>query len=116
MADELKRIEALYGPYAGRHLDVAAADADQAISDGWARDPYTPRAEATEFDQEKYDAMLIAADKAARKLRGEQEPAAPAKKEGKAKDKPLKEEDRAATAKPEGSGSTYQTRRVTTKE
>ena len=77
MADETKRIEALYGPYRGQHLDLPAADADQAIKDGWARDPYAePSAEVQALDPEKQEKATAAAEKAARKLRGEDEPPA----------------------------------------
>ena len=114
MPDELKRIEALYGPYARRLIDIPEADAKQAIADGWARDPYAPAADPVEFDQEKHDAVLVAAEKAARKFRGETEVE---KKEEKPKAKTPQETDRATTATTEKPGSTYQTRRVsTTKE
>lgn len=64
-----KRIEALLGPYAGSHLDLPAGDADQAIADGWARDPYAPpSAKPAAIDTGK---ALAAAEKAIRKLRGE---------------------------------------------
>ncbi len=76
MADETKRIEAIYGPHAGRFIDVPTADAEAAISDGWARDPYAPvdpDAKPKEIDQAK---ATEAAHKAARKFSGEDEPAA----------------------------------------
>ena len=79
MADETKRIEAIAGPYKGQRLDVPAADANRAIKDGWARDPFEPvdpDAAPPEFDQDKHDKMMVAAEKAARKLRGEEEPKA----------------------------------------
>lgn len=126
MADETKRIEALHGPYAGQHLDLPAADADQAIADGWARDPFAAASDKPipDFDAEKHDKMLVAAQKASRKLRGEDEPKDPKdrsdQKEPAAKAKPGKEEprpfgseDRASS----GSGtdsSSYKTRTSTT--
>lgn len=39
----LKQVEALYGPYAGAIISIEEADADAAISSGWARDPYDPK-------------------------------------------------------------------------
>lgn len=70
MAEE-KMIEATAGPYAGQRISIPAGDADQAITDGWARDPFAtpdPKAKPKEWDMEKVGA---AAEKAARKLRGE---------------------------------------------
>lgn len=85
MPDETKRIEALYGPYRG-FLDVPADVAAQAIKDGWARDPYAPPAapDAPAPTQEQIDKAIIAAEKAARKLRGEDEPKAKEKAKAKA--------------------------------
>ena len=114
MPDELKRIEGLYGPFARRVIDIPEADAKQAIADGWARDPFAPPVDPVEFDQKKHDAMLVAAEKAARKIRGETE--VEKKTEEKPKPKPPLETDRAMTAEKPETGSTYQTRRVTTKE
>lgn len=72
---ETKRIEALYGPYAGSQIDIPTADADQAIADGWARDPFAPPAEPSdepvEYDREAHEKAIEAAEKAARKFRGE---------------------------------------------
>lgn len=73
-------IEAIAGPYAGQRLQMEPADAAKAIADGWAVDPFAPppteeelakRKEPTEEDRLK---STEAADKAARKLRGEDEP------------------------------------------
>lgn len=83
---ETKRIEALYGPFAGGQIDIPAGDAEQAIADGWARDPYAtpdPKAEPKEWTQEGHDAMIKAAEKAARKIRGEAEPKAAKEAKGK---------------------------------
>lgn len=101
MADETKVIEAIAGPYAGQRLTVPAADADAAIKDGWARDPFAPvdpDAEPPELDQEAHDKMLTAAQKAARKLRGEEEPDA-GKKAKEAK-----------SLEADNPGATYETR------
>jgi hypothetical protein len=71
MADDVL-IEATAGPYAGQRLTVPAADAKQAIADGWARDPFaTELEEPKEMTEEKRAKVAEAADKAARKLRGE---------------------------------------------
>lgn len=122
MPDATKRIRATHGPYAGQNLDVAAADADQAITDGWAIDPFAavdPNAPPPEFNQEKHDAMLVAAQKAARKLRGEHEPGTdPNPEHGKddehRKDKPQPKEQRSLEAeKPAATG--YETRGTTSK-
>ncbi len=40
MADETKEVEALIGPYRGKRLTMSAADADAAINDHWAIDPF----------------------------------------------------------------------------
>jgi hypothetical protein len=63
--NELKRIEATHGRYRGSVLDVPAAEADQAIADGWARDPHAvpdPNAGQPEFDQDKHDKAEAAAE------------------------------------------------------
>lgn len=75
MADDVKRVQPLYGPYAGQQLDMPAADADAAIADGWAIDPFAPPAETKELSAEERDQVVEKADKAARKLRGEEQPA-----------------------------------------
>jgi hypothetical protein len=80
MADEPVVIEATAGPYAGQRLTVPAADAKQAIADGWARDPFAPAEEpkepkeVKEVTDEDRARVAEAAEKAARKLRGEEEP------------------------------------------
>jgi len=72
---ETKRIEAVFGPLAGSLMDIPTADADAAIADGWARDPYAPPPSADEpvkeFDAAAHDQVLAAAEAAARKIRGE---------------------------------------------
>lgn len=75
MADETKRIQVTLGPYRGQQLDVPAEDADQAIADGWATDPFAPPPQEGEEPIAMTDddrmAAIEAAEKAARKLRGE---------------------------------------------
>jgi hypothetical protein len=82
MSDEPVTIEATAGPYAGQRLTVPAADAKQAIADGWARDPFAEvtdedrekdRQKAAEMTDEDKAKVAEAAEKAARKLRGEDE-------------------------------------------
>lgn len=76
MPDENKTIEATAGPYKGQRLTMPAADADQAIADGWARDPFAPAPgpddkPAKEPTDEERQAVMDKAEKAAKKLRGE---------------------------------------------
>ena len=42
MADELKQVEAILGPYRGKRLTMTAADAIKAVNDHWAVDPDAP--------------------------------------------------------------------------
>lgn len=84
---ETKRIQPTHGVYANTHIDIPTADAEAAIADGWAIDPYAevdpnPRAEPKEFSAEDHANATAAADRYTRKLRGEPEPdeAKPAKK------------------------------------
>src|SRR5262245_52536878 len=76
MADETKEIEGTVGPYAGQRLTLPAADADAAIADGWARDPFAPLDPNAEppklLTDEERQKVLEAANKAASKLRGEE--------------------------------------------
>lgn len=95
-SSEMKRIEALYGPYAGTQIDIPTADADAAIADGWARDPFAtpdPNAEPKEWSQEAHDKAMIAAEKAARKFRGEEEDVKAKKGVDKKKDSDVKTDD-----------------------
>lgn len=99
-----KRIAVTAGPYAGQNLDVDDDIADGAIADGWATDPFAPNdpdAPPVEIDREK---ALEAAEKAARKLRGEEEADAP-KEKPKAKADPVPE-----VSDPDKSYSSYETR------
>ena len=114
MPDETKRIQANYGPFAGQQIDLPTEDADAAIADGWASDPFAPvdpKAEPPEFNQERHDAILVAAEKAGRKIRGEAEPGndKPRKPAGKREKSDADAEDRAMEADKPGSG--YETRR-----
>lgn len=103
MSDELKTIEGLYGPYAGKRLTVSPADAEQAIADRWAKDPFAPVEEPKEGEElklltdEERQEILDKAEKAAKKLRGEEE-------EGE--DKPAAEKKAMAAEESQG----YQTR------
>jgi hypothetical protein len=108
MADT-KRIRPVWGEFADQDIDLPEADADQAIADGWAFDPYaeTPRELPPILTDGERAAMEELSKKAIAKLRGEEyyEPQA---KRG-AKDKALT---------PDEGGGTYQTRgsKSTTKE
>lgn len=99
MAEEPVMIEGIIGEYAGKRLTVSAADAKQAIADGWAKDPFGEPAEAKEMTDEDRARVMEAAGKAARKLRGEEEPKKPAKNA---------EEDKSLEADKPASG--YETR------
>lgn len=87
----------LYGPLSGTRVTMPAADADAAIADGWAYDPYIPREAADEVATwEESHALNEKAAIAVAKLRGEDhfEPT------GKSKTRDMQA----------GSGGTYQTR------
>ena len=98
MADETKRIRPIWGEFADQDIDLPAADADLAISDGWAFDPYaeTPRepppllTDEERLQMEELSAIAIA------KARGEDH-LEPQSKRGK-------------TNKTDDEGATYQTR------
>ncbi|WP_042778884.1 hypothetical protein [Sinorhizobium fredii] len=98
-----KHVEALFGPYAGHIIALEEGDAKLAISDGWARDPYDLSVEPKQLDRNK---ALKAAEKAARKLRGE---------EDEPKARPETEKTKAATPKSDEGGS-YRTRQSEAKE
>lgn len=102
-ASETKRIEATHGPYRGTQLDLPTADAEQAIKDGWARDPFAaidPNAEPVEFDQDKHDKAEAAAEKAVRKMRGEDEPADERKRPAADNEQKKPAEDTSAARRP----------------
>jgi hypothetical protein len=101
MSDESRQIEATLGPYRGQRLTVPTADADRAIADGWATDPFAPPVEPKEQTEEERASAIEAAEKAARKLRGEEEG------EAKPKAKGPKSETRAMEA---DAGEPYATR------
>lgn len=69
-------VQATAGPYAGQRLTLSAADAKQAIKDGWAVDPFAPPpAPDAEPPKQPTDEERVkineAAEAAGRKLRGE---------------------------------------------
>ena len=41
MTDEIREVSVIAGPYSGKRLTMPAADAETAINDHWARDPYS---------------------------------------------------------------------------
>jgi hypothetical protein len=78
--DELKLIVPSHGPYRGQRITVSVGDADAAISEGWATDPFALTAEpkegeaAPELEDEDMRAKRIEqAEAAARRWRGEEE-------------------------------------------
>lgn len=101
-SDEPAAVQAVVGPYAGQRLTMSRADADAAIADKWAVDAFAPPRSKEEEEKEVKEAKLLteeqralikaAAEKAARKLRGEPEPDEPAKEAAKPEpDKPAVE-------------------------
>lgn len=119
MPDETKRVQATHGPYAGSQIDLESSDAEAAIADGWAIDPFAtvdPKAEPKEWSQEAHDTATAAAAKAARKLRGEPEPDNPGEKDKKPEAKPAADSERRDSSETSGGSDTsggYQTRRST---
>lgn len=89
---ETRTIEALVGPFRHSIITIDKADADRAIKDGWARDPFNPFVPVADVDSVK---ALAAAEAAAKKIRGEPDKAkdkpAPAKEEKQAEPKPAPE-------------------------
>lgn len=73
MADEPRIIQATVGPYAGQRLTVSATEADRAIAEGWAIDPFAEPKEAKEQTEEERAKSAEAAAAGARRLRGEEE-------------------------------------------
>lgn len=75
---EPRMIEPIAGPYRGQRIMVESGMADQAIADGWAVDPFGPPptdeelAKRADMSDEERIKINVAADKAARKLRGEE--------------------------------------------
>jgi hypothetical protein len=102
MPDEDVVIEGLHGPYAGQRLTVSAADAKQAIADGWARDPFAEPEDAKEMTDEERAKVIAAAEKAGRKLRGE-----PEEDNGNKEKKPAAKDKSMEADKP---SATYETR------
>lgn len=74
--DEDVMIDVTEGPERGKRLRVPADVGRQAISDGWARDPFAPPSEEPETEPEpptpeQREKSIQAAAEALRKLRGE---------------------------------------------
>lgn len=71
MADRL--MEGLYGPYRNQRIAMPDEDADQAVADGWAFNPFLPRPDPP-YDltvQANADLVFEAARAGAAKLRGD---------------------------------------------
>lgn len=96
---ETRTIEALVGPFRHSIITLPKADADKAIKDGWARDPFNPFEPVADVDHAK---ALEAAETAAVKIRGGDEP--------EAKAKPAAKEEKASEAKPADDKGSYTTR------
>src|SRR4029434_3544535 len=64
MADEMKTIDVIMGPYRGNLLQVSAADFDSAINNHSARDPYSEEPYGTGHgplsEEERAQAMAAA--------------------------------------------------------
>jgi len=62
MADETKRVEVFMGPYRNNLLDMRTAEADAAINEHWARDPFVPydAEHGALSEQERADALAAA--------------------------------------------------------
>ena len=85
MTDEPTFVHVTHGPYAGQRLQLSKADASAAISEGWAVDPFKPVKEAEEEkkpeekapeptpEQAERAKIVERAEKAARRLRGDDE-------------------------------------------
>lgn len=71
---DVKRIRPIWGEFADQNIDLPVADADQAIADGWAFDPYdeTPREPVPILTDGERAAMEEHSKKAIAKLRGEE--------------------------------------------
>lgn len=108
MNDEPKMIQAVAGPYAGQRLTMPKVEAEAAIADKWAIDPFAPIAEAKDpkdakdasakdMSEDERAQIKAKAEQAARKLRGEtDEPDKPAADESaKPADEPTKPADMA---------------------
>jgi hypothetical protein len=93
MPEEPAAIQVTAGPYAGQRLTMSKADADAAIAEKWAVDPFAlpptkeeeekQTKEAKPMTEEERLEIRAKAEKAARKLRGEPEPEEPAKEAAK---------------------------------
>jgi hypothetical protein len=62
MADETKRVEVFMGPYRNTLLNMRTAEADAAINEHWARDPFAPydAEHGALSEQERADALAAA--------------------------------------------------------
>jgi hypothetical protein len=81
MVDEVAVIEATVGPYKGQRLTMSKAEAQQAIADRWAIDPFAPaeepkppKVEPKPPTDEESAEILAKAHAAMAKLRGEEPP------------------------------------------
>ncbi len=134
MADEMKRIDVIMGPYRNNLLDVPAAEADAAVGAHWARDPYsgTPYGEGHDaLSAEERDAAMNAAWEWARAqwnpeppdppppegtmasrqgMRSEGQVAGDAAAERRARAQQQAEAERARTMQPANEGPGYKTR------
>lgn len=79
MSDETSVIEAVIGPYRGQRLTMPKAEAQQAIADKWAIDPFAPPSKEDEVpkkpmtDEERAE-IIAKAEAGLAKLRGEEPP------------------------------------------
>lgn len=75
MTDETVVVHVTHGSYAGQRLTLSKHDADAAISDGWAIDPFKPvepDKEPKQLSEEERAHVLEKAEHAVAKLRGEE--------------------------------------------
>jgi hypothetical protein len=102
MADEeTKQIMPMLGPYAGQRISVPIADADKALADGWASDPFAAEpAPLRELTPDEHFEATKEAELYARKWRGEEVPEAGPQ---------TKTEKKAMEARP---GADYETREM----
>lgn len=85
MTEETTAVHVTHGPYAGQRLTMNKSEADAAISEGWAIDPFKPVDPEKELKQpteEERAHVLEKAEHAVAKLRGEEKD----KSENKEKD------------------------------
>lgn len=96
MSDQ-KTIVPSAGPYAGQAISVDTGEADRAITEGWASDPYAApgngKKAAKEPDDEARAKFTDMANAAARRWRGEETEGNPRKGERKSEPKPAPRRD-----------------------